>query len=167
MAEEAVVLVGHGGLAKGTPPELVAELKRVESARRQSGGGMGERQAVLDAQVRGWPRTPETDPYKFGLEAVAERLGTRLPDVPVVTAFNEFCAPSVADAIDGCVAEGATRITLITTMFTPGGHHSEIEIPEDVAAARKRHPAIDISYSWPFDLDRAAAFLAESLGRGE
>ena len=164
MADTAVILVGHGGVATDIPKPLLGELKQLEAVRKHGGGPVTERESELDAQVRGWPRTPATDPYKFGLEAVAERLQARLGGVRVHTAFNEFCAPGVAEAIAAAVTAGATRVRLITTMFTPGGYHSEIEIPEDVAAARARHPGVAISYAWPFDLDRAAGFLAETLG---
>lgn len=162
-ARAAVIVVGHGGIATDTPPALVAELKRLEAARQRAGGAATEREREMDSQVRGWPRSAATDPYQAGLEAVAERLRARLPGVAVTTAYNEFCAPSVADAIDAAVAAGATRVTLVTTMFTPGGAHSEREIPRDVAAARARHPGVDVRYAWPFDLDRAAALLAETV----
>ena len=163
MASQAVIVVGHGGLPIDLPPAVVAEWKRIESARQRAGGPATDRERELDAQIRGWPRTAATDPYQAGLEAVAARLRARLAGVAVSTAYNEFCAPSVADAIDAAVAAGARRVTLVTTMFTPGGAHSEREIPRDVEAARARHPGVTIDYAWPFDLDRAAALLEETV----
>ena len=160
----AIVLVGHGGIAKGIPPELVGELKRLEAERQRGGEAhMSEREAELDRQVRNWPRTPESDPYKFGLEALANRLAPRLGGRRLMVAYNEFCAPSVDDAIDTLVAEGWNRLTLVTTMFTRGGSHAEFEIPALVAAARQRHPRIRIDYAWPFDLEQIADFLGRHL----
>jgi sirohydrochlorin cobaltochelatase len=163
---EAIVLVGHGGLPADCPAELVSELKRLESQRMAAGRAeRSEREAELDRRIRNWPRTATSDPYQAGLEAVAERLARRVAPRRLVLAYNEFCAPSVEDAIDDLVREGAGRITLATTMFTPGGSHSELEIPEIVRAARVAHPGVDIRYAWPFDLERAAEFLAAQIDR--
>lgn len=163
-SDEAVILVGHGGIASDTPQELIAELKRLETARKRQGDGdMSEREAELDRQVREWPRTPQNDPYQAGLEAVAEHLRPRLGERRLAIAYNEFCAPSIDQAIDALVAEGAKRITLLTTMFTRGGSHSELDIPAIVAAAGKRHPDVSIAYRWPFDLENVADFLAAHL----
>ena len=46
----------------------------------------------LDTKIRQWPRTPETDPYQSGLEAVAAQLHANLGDVLFAVAYNEFCA---------------------------------------------------------------------------
>jgi sirohydrochlorin cobaltochelatase len=166
MAKEAVVLVGHGGVPSDLPSELVSELKRLEAQRRASGAAaMSPREADLDRRVRTWPRSAATDPYQAGLEAVAARLAPRVAPRRLAIAYNEFCAPSVEDAIAELVREGFDRITLATTMFTPGGSHSEQEIPEIVREARAAHPGVDIRYAWPFDLDRAADFLAEQIAR--
>jgi sirohydrochlorin cobaltochelatase len=130
---------------------------------RAGGGPMDAREAELDAKIRDWPRTPETEPYHFGLSAVADALRRRLPDARIATAYNEFCAPSVEACIEQLARDGAKRITLVTTMFTPGGSHSECEIPALVIEARRAHPGIDIRYVWPYDLDQAAGFLATAI----
>ena len=164
MGFEAVILVGHGGVPSDAPGDLVSELKGLEAARRARGiPEMGEREAELDRKIREWPRTKETDPYKWGLESVLEELRPRLGDRRVVEAYNEFCAPSVEDAIASLVEEGASRIILVTTMFTRGGSHAEFEIPELVEYANKQYPDVEIEYVWPFDLTRVADFLASHV----
>ncbi len=166
MGPEAVVLVGHGGVPRDFPRALITELKRHEAARRSGGiDEPGARELEIDRHVRQWPRTPETDPYRVGLERLAEELRPRLGGRRLVAAYNEFCAPSIEDAIARLVAEGARRITLVTTMFTRGGSHAEVEIPEVVTRARARHPGVVIEYAWPFDLRLVAEFLAEHLGQ--
>jgi len=163
---EAIILVGHGGIPADCPGDLVSELKRLEGMRRARGiPEMSPREAELDKQVREWPRTPDSDPYGAGLEQVARRLRDRVAPRRLVVAYNEFCAPSVEDAIAKLVEEGSRRIVLTTTMFTPGGSHSEVEIPEIVEHARKVHPGVEIRYAWPFDLERAADFLAAQIER--
>ena len=164
--KEATILIGHGGVASDIPRDLVSELKTLEGERMRSGGGpMSKREAELDAKVRNWPRTPETDPYKFGLERVASALRVRLGTERVKIAYNEFCAPSIEDAVATLVDDGVERIHFITTMFTPGGSHSEYEIPQILEELRERYPKVDLIYAWPFDLDEAAQFLANQLER--
>lgn len=164
--KEAVVLIGHGGTATDTPKAAVGELKRLEAerqARREL--VMSPREAELDKLVREWPRTPETDPYKYGVEEIARALAPKLGGRRLVVAYNEFCAPSVEDAIEGLVKEGVSKIRLISTMFTRGGIHAECEIPGIVLEARKKHPGLEIDYAWPYDADFIASFLASQLSR--
>jgi sirohydrochlorin cobaltochelatase len=160
----AVILIGHGGTPSDAPKPLIGELKRLEGerqARREA--AMGPREAELDKLIREWPRTPETDPYKFGVEEIARALAPKLGGRRLVCAYNEFCAPSVEDAIGGLVKEGFTRISLVSTMFTRGGIHAECEIPGIVLSESKKHPGVVIEYAWPFDADRIAGFLSTQL----
>jgi sirohydrochlorin cobaltochelatase len=163
---EAVILVGHGGIASDTPPELVSELKQLESARNRRGDPRpSPREIELDRQVRDWPRSDGTDPYKAGLESIAAELGARLGGRRLVVAYNEFCAPSLRDAVTALAEHGAARITIVTTMFTPGGSHSEREMPLEIEYLRKDFPAVKIEYAWPYGLDHIADFLAAHIDR--
>lgn len=160
-----VILVGHGGIPKDCPQELVTRLKRLESQRRAAGTPPSQEEIDLDSQIRRWPRTPATDPYRSGLEAVAARLRPHLDGALFAVAYNEFCAPSLEESVEELLAKGATEITVTTTMFTPGGSHSELEIPEILAQLRQRYPAVLLRYAWPFDLDRVATLMTEQLKR--
>ena len=164
---EAVLLVGHGGIAKGTPREWVVEMKRLEGDRSRAGDEEpGDRERDLDAKIRNFPReTDDSDPYRVGLESIATALRKQLGDTRLAVAFNEFCAPSLDDALDSLAHDGVTRITVLTTMLTPGGGHSEIEMPEIVAKANLRHPAVEIVYAWPYDLDGIATLLCDQWRR--
>ncbi|MDE2492236.1 MAG: CbiX/SirB N-terminal domain-containing protein [Elusimicrobia bacterium] len=166
MAKEAVVLIGHGATASDTPRALIAELKKLESerqARRET--AMSPREAELDRRVRDWPRTPENDPYKAGVEEIARALAPRLGGRKLVVAYNEFCAPSVEDAIEALAREGFTRVELVCTMYTRGGVHSEFELPALVESERRKHPGLTIDYAWPFEPAFIAEFLAGQLDR--
>jgi sirohydrochlorin cobaltochelatase len=144
----------------------IGELKRLEAERKaRREGAMGSREAELDKQVREWPRTPETDPYKFGVEEIAKALAPKLGGRKLVAAYNEFCAPSVEDAIDGLVKDGFTRISLISTMYTRGGVHAECEIPGIVIESKKKYPGVAVEYAWPFEPAFIADFLAGQLAR--
>jgi sirohydrochlorin cobaltochelatase len=111
------------------------------------------REQNLETRIRQWPRTPETDPYQSGLEAVAAQLRANLGEVLFAVAYNEFCAPTLEESVEELIKKGATHIIVTTTMFTPGGSHSEVEIPEILGHLRPLPPGIQLRYAWPFDLD--------------
>jgi sirohydrochlorin cobaltochelatase len=160
-----VILVGHGGIPKGCPQELVTKLKRLEAQRRAAKMPPSPEELDLDSKIRQWPRTPETDPYQSGLEAVAAQLLANLGEALFAVAYNEFCAPTLEDSVKELIKKGATHITVTTTMFTPGGSHSEIEIPEILEQLRKQYPDIVLRYAWPFDLLMVAKLLQEQVVR--
>lgn len=160
-----VVLVGHGGIPKDCPQELVTKLKRLEAQRRAAKQPPSAEEIELDTKIRQWPRTVETDPYKSGLEAVAAELQSQLDGVLFGIAYNEFCAPTLEESVEALIKQGATHITVTTTMFTPGGSHSEVEIPEILEELRKLHPSVELHYAWPFDLNQVANTLAEQVRR--
>jgi sirohydrochlorin cobaltochelatase len=161
MSKHAIVLVGHGGIPHDAPRRLVTELKRLEGERLAQGRSeAGARERELDRELRTWPRTRQTDPYRHGLETIAAALAPRLAPQPLYVAYNEFCAPSVEDIVDRLTQDGFTRVTLCTTMITPGGSHADGEIPALVTSLRARHPALAIDYAWPFDVEDVASFLS-------
>lgn len=159
-----VVLVGHGGVPTDCPPALVGEFKRLEAA---SKGRPTPELLEADRKLRAWPRTEKTDPYKAGLEAVAAALAKAMPDHLVLAAYNEFCAPTVEEAFAEALARGARSITLVSTMFTRGGVHSEREIPALAAKLQREHPDVTVRNVWPFELSAVAAMLAGEVGRVE
>ena len=55
-----VILVGHGGIPKDYPGDLVTKLKRLEGQRKAAGAPMSKEEHELDQKIRLWPRTPET-----------------------------------------------------------------------------------------------------------
>ena len=163
--QRGVILVGHGGIPKGCPQDIVTKLKRLEAQRRAAKQPPSAEEIELDTKIRQWPRTPETDPYQSGLEAVAAQLRTSLGDVLFAVAYNEFCAPTLEESVEHLVKKGATHIIVTTTMFTPGGSHSEVEIPEILDHLRPRYPGVELHYAWPFDLNLVANTLAEQVRR--
>lgn len=165
VTRRGVILVGHGGIPKGCPQELVTKLKRLEAQRRAAKLPPSAEEIELDTKIRRMPRTPETDPYQSGLEAVAARLRANLGDVLFAVAYNEFCAPTLEESVEALIKQGATHITVTTTMFTPGGSHSEVEIPEILDQLRPQYPDVELRYAWPFDLQLVANTLAEQVKR--
>jgi len=161
--KRAIVLVGHGGVPKDCPQDLVRKLKQLEAQRRAAGKPMSPEERELDQKIRRWPRTPQTDPYKEGLEALAAQLRPLLNGDRLAIAYNEFCAPTLGEAVEGLIKEGTQDITVVSSMLTAGGSHAEIEIPEEVAALKHTHPTVTIRYAWPFDKQLVAGMLATHL----
>lgn len=162
---QAVILVGHGGVPKDYPQELVIKLKRLEAQRRASGGSPTAEEVELDQRIRRWPRSAQTDPYRTGLESLAAHLRPFLSGVPLALAYNEFCAPTLEEAVAELAGAGAQDITVLSSMFTPGGSHSELDIPDTLQRLRTRYPQVTLRYAWPFDLTMVGSMLAEHLCR--
>lgn len=59
----------------------------------------------------------------------------------VCSAHMELAEPSLADAIDACVASGAQEI-IVQPLFLAPGRHASRDIPEMLAEARRRHPQV-------------------------
>jgi sirohydrochlorin cobaltochelatase len=162
---QAVILVGHGGVPTDCPRDLVTRLKTLEAQRRASGRAPSAEELELDRRIRQWPRTPHTDPYRDGLEALAAQLRPLLNGVSLAIAYNEFCAPTLEEAVAELIATGIASVTVIPSMLTPGGVHSEVEIPETLEHLRGQYPRCEFRYAWPVDLALVARMLAEQLGR--
>lgn len=160
-----IVLAMHGSPPSDFPRHETAEFfglrGRLERAAPADKPALAARLAGLDARMRAWPRTPVNDPYYAGSMDMAAHLG-QATGLPVVVGFNEFCAPSLDQALDSAAANPG-RILVITPMMTRGGEHAEHDIPAVVAAARQRHPSADIEYLWPYDAAAVAAFLAARI----
>ena len=109
--------------------------------------------------MRAWARTPENDPYKHSLDAIGRALEAATGH-PVITAYNEFCAPTTEDAIARALREGARRVTVVSIMLTQGGGHSDQEIAGAVERARAANPDAEIVYAWPYDDALIARMLA-------
>lgn len=62
---------------------------------------------------------------------------------PVAPAFLELAVPSIPDAIDRAVAEGAATVLVLPYFLHPGRHLTE-DLPAIVADANRRHDGIDV-----------------------
>jgi sirohydrochlorin cobaltochelatase len=160
---KGIILVGHGGIPKGFPSDQVSKLKRLEAQRRAAEQPMSAEELELDTKIRTWPRTPETDPYQAGLEALGAQMKTMVNGSLFALAYNEFCGPTLEQAVEDLIKQGAQSITVVSTMFTPGGSHSEYEIPEEMEELRHKHPEVTLQYAWPFNLSHVSKMLVEHI----
>lgn len=163
MAEKVVILVGHGGVPSDYPRDRLTRLKALEGRRRATHSPMSDEERALDHEIRTWPRTAESDPYRAGLATLAAALAPKLGGAELVVAYNEFCGPSLEEAVAGAVESGAREITVVPSMITPGGVHSEVEIPEALEALRAAWPGTVLRYAWPFDMDLVTDMLAAQV----
>lgn len=160
---QGVVLVGHGGLPSDFPSEQVSKLMRLEKERRRTKQQPTAEEIEIDRTLRHWPRTATSDPYQAGLEQLGTHLAPLLDGKKVKLAYNEFCAPNLTEAIEDMIEQGVEHITVISTMFTPGGSHSEQEIPEELEPLQEKYADITIVYAWPYDLTKVAHLLREQI----
>ncbi len=111
-----VVLAMHGVPPKDFPKREMGELFGLHGRIGQATGA--EREALQsrhdepEDQMRAWPRTPQNDPFHAGSFELAAQLEQAL-GCEVVVGFNEFCGPSLDEALDTAVALGAEQVAVI------------------------------------------------------
>jgi sirohydrochlorin cobaltochelatase len=161
-----IVLAMHGVPPNNFPERETAELfslrARVKKAAGTERAALERRLLELDAKMRVWPRTAQNDHFY----AASQQLRTHLSEATgseVIVAFNEFCAPSLSDALNQAIARGAKKVIVVTPMMTRGGEHAEVDIPAAIKIAQAKHPEIPIVYAWPFKVSEVANFLAEHI----
>ena len=162
----AVLLAMHGAPPNDFPAEELAELMGIHAALERATGerhqSLERRHAELEAKLRSWPRDEHNDPFWAGSYALVEALREATGN-EVNVGFNEFCAPSLDQALDGAASRGPEEIVVVTPMMTRGGKHSEADIPEAIERAVLRFPRIRFRYAWPFDPAEVARFLAAQI----
>jgi sirohydrochlorin ferrochelatase len=77
-----------------------------------------------------------------------EKTGARI----VEAAHMELAAPTIADALAACVAQGARRVVVHPYFLAPG-RHSTSDIPRICAEAAEAFPCVEVRVSEPLGLD--------------
>jgi sirohydrochlorin cobaltochelatase len=166
MAKEVILLAMHGAPPLDFPGPELGELFCLRARMVLSNGperALYERQrGELEAKLRAWPRTAANDPFYAGSLDLARQL-SRATGLEVVLGFIEFASPSLEQAFEQAVQPETGRVIVVTPMMTPGGEHSERDIPEAIEQARQRYPDLQVVYAWPFDGRQAAQFLAAHI----
>jgi len=80
-------------------------------------------------------------------EQLAATLSRRT-DAAIRLAYLELMQPSLGDAINTLVAEGAATIRVVPVFLGPGGHTKQ-DLPKLAAAACARHPGVEITLEAP------------------
>ena len=82
------------------------------------------------------------------IAALAKKLKRRLPGTIVHFAHMEIAPPTIADAIDACVAAGAREIVVHPFFLAPGAH-SRRDVPSLARAAARRHRGVRVRITRP------------------
>lgn len=156
-----MVLAAHGAPPSDYPRMRVGLLMMLEYAPKRTRRLFFLRSwhDRLVREVVNWPRTRASDPYKAAVDDLVLGLSSRL-GLPVFAGYNEFCAPTVGEAIDLAVGDGAERVFVVPTMLLRGNSHTESEIHGAVLEAGRRHPQTRIEYAWPFSDEHLVALFA-------
>ena len=162
-----IVLAMHGAPPKDYPGSELMEFFKLHMALEHGDGfpqAMIHKHDEMDDKIRQWPRTAKNDPFWYASHKLAQEMN-RITGYDVIVGFNEFCSPSIDESLESAVQSGTDEIIVITPMMTPGGEHSEIDIPQSIERAQESHPDVSFRYAWPFDLSVVASFLAEQLSQ--
>jgi sirohydrochlorin ferrochelatase len=155
-----LILVGHGEPPRDLPRHTIRKyFELLEKRRTEEEDKLFQR---LEEEIVNRQRTPENDPYFYGLVAVAEELKRLQRFKQVWVAFNEFCRPTLLEALREACESEVDVIVVATVMLTRGGHHSEEEIPSTIEQAKTfcKKPII---YVWPIDPTDFAQFLLSQV----
>ena len=101
------------------------------------------------------------DPLWRGpIESVATQVRALSPATPVACAYLELCTPSLAEAVQQLVTQGATHVTVVP-MFLGTGRHARTDLPELVQALQQNHPGVVFLVQSPVGEDpRMTALMA-------
>lgn len=107
-------------------------------------------------------RDPE---WAAPMRRMRARLLQSAPDVRVELAFMEFMSPTLDEAVDAVVADGARAVTVVPIFLAQGGHLKR-DVPLRVEAARRRHPDTNFTLAPAIGEDDGvlAAMAAAALG---
>ena len=90
------------------------------------------------------------------IERIAAWIRPQLRECTVRVAHMELATPSLAEAIETCVAEGAEEI-FVQPYFLAPGRHSRFDIPALAKEAAARHPRVRIRVTDPLGAHPAIA----------
>lgn len=107
-------------------------------------------------------RRPEAHQH---LEGIAARVREIQPELLVYAAHMELAEPSIHDAIDRAVADGATDIWVHPLFLVPGRHLAE-DIPRLVESAATRHGGVQVRVTDALgSLPDIASLILQTVGR--
>ncbi len=83
-----------------------------------------------------------------GFEVFLEQFRETLPGRQVYGAFLELAKPSIPEAIERAIQEGASEVFILPMMFFPGRHVKQ-DIPRFIQEAKAKHPHADFHFASP------------------
>jgi sirohydrochlorin cobaltochelatase len=163
-----IVLAMHGSPPLDFPEGEMAEFMGLHSQLGHAPGPMASAQKLrygqLESKMRVWPRTGQNDPFYAGSQELARHLRQE-SGLEVIVGFNEFCAPTLDEALERAAVREASKVVVVTPMMTRGGEHSAVDIPGAIRRAQQKFPSRKIVYAWPFATEDIACFLSSQVIR--
>lgn len=89
--------------------------------------------------VHGSRLESSNDEAKQLVAKLALRLAAKYPIFEI--AFLELTRPSIAEAVESCIGQGASEVCLMP-YFLCAGHHVERDIPNEVKPLQEKYPDI-------------------------
>lgn len=83
-----------------------------------------------------------------------DRLMAELPFPIQKLAFIDFAKPSVEEAVEACVKEGASRIAFIPLLLLEAGHAKK-DLPAMLAQTQRKYPEVYVTASKPFGVEES------------
>ena len=81
-------------------------------------------------------------------EAIRDRVRQSRPECPIALAYLEMMSPSLDEAIDQVVRDGALAVTVFPLFMAQGGHLKQ-DLPRILDAIRASRPHVPISLERP------------------
>ncbi len=81
-------------------------------------------------------------------ESFLEQFRKELKGREVYGAYLELVKPSIAEALESAITDGASEVFILPMMFFPGRHVKK-DIPELIQQAKAKHPHVDFHYASP------------------
>lgn len=96
-------------------------------------------------------------------EEIRDRVRSSRPECPIEVAYLELMSPTLEDAIQSLVNQGAPAITVFPLFMAQGGHLKQ-DLPKILEAIRAGHPHVPIALESaigevPEILDAIAAWI--------
>lgn len=85
------------------------------------------------------------------LHDVAALLKNKRPDLIIEAAHMELAAPSIPEAIQSCISQGATHIIAHPYMLSPGRHATQ-DIPNLMKKATEPYPTLTYTVTQPLGI---------------
>jgi len=98
------------------------------------------------------------------LERVAELVRAAAPGREVRCAHMELAGPTLAEAVEACVAAGAREIVVVPYFLAPGSHSTR-DIPRLARQAAERHPGTEVRVAAPLGVHPALAAVVLDRAR--
>ncbi len=77
--------------------------------------------------------------WRLPIDAVAQRMQAKQPELPVAVAFLELTEPDLPSTVEGLMKQGVAHVRIVP-MFLGVGRHAREDLPELVYGLTQAYP---------------------------